>query len=865
VATLSELGRRSRIAILVVIAAAVAMLGVLVAQTSRQGTEAMLQNAVARQGLLSERLMSAALAARSAPASERALWRRRTAAAASEFREGGARLRGDQPGGPAFPPGSPAARSYAALAQDQDELIATAGRAALDESEGAVQDSLVSRQWRFVAALERVVAELESESERRIDRLVQVEAACVILLLAALGLKLRLALRPTETRLREMVDALAESEARTRGMVNAMDEGMLLTDASGRMISWNPSALRILGIEDADAEPKIQAIARRLTNERGETLGVDRLPSRVTIMTGEPMRDVIIGVPLDDGRLIWLSENTHPLYRAPGEPPYAAFAVFRDITTDRRVAEERAAQARALELQNQELTQQAEAMERGQALFRSLVETAGSAIVGLDREGRVFEWNREAELLYGVSRADAIGKDYAEEFVTPVHRGKMRLGIAEVLGGNPFRNLVGPVKTRTGGRRTVIWNITPLRASAEEPAHGLIAAGVDITEREASDERFRILFERSSDAHLLYDQTGVIDCNDATLRMLRADRKDMVIGKSPVALSPRRQADGRLSLIVGEQMRQLASLRGYYRFEWVHQRFDGTQFPVEVTLTPVRLNGRDVILSVWHDIAERKGVEDALRTAKEAAESANRTKSEFMTRMNHELRTPLTAIIGFSRVLLQGKEGSLPPGVHRYVERIRVNGMHLLSLINQILDVAKVEAGRMELDMDDVSIDALVRDTLAMLETTAEAKGLSVRGELPIRVAPIVTDEGKLRQILINLVGNAIKFTNEGEVCVRVTTDPVTHRPLAITVEDTGIGIPHERQRRIFDPFEQGDSSTRRQFGGTGLGLAIVRTFAGLIGARVSVESEVGRGTAFTVSLPADLVPSVVAEERIAG
>jgi signal transduction histidine kinase len=137
-----------------------------------------------------------------------------------------------------------------------------------------------------------------------------------------------------------------------------------------------------------------------------------------------------------------------------------------------------------------------------------------------------------------------------------------------------------------------------------------------------------------------------------------------------------------------------------------------------------------------------------------------------------------------------------------------------------------------------------------MLEATAEAKGLSVRGELPMRVAPIVTDEGKLRQILINLVGNAIKFTDEGEVCVRVTTDPATHRPLSITVEDTGIGIPHDRQTKVFDPFEQGDSSTRRQFGGTGLGLSIVKTFAGLIGARIRVESEVGRGTSFTLTLP---------------
>ena len=841
---------------IVVIVAAVAMLGVLVVQTSEQGNEAVLQNAVARQGLLSERMMSAALAARSAAPGDRDTWRRRTNTATRELEDAAARLGGERGNGPTFDQTSPAARTYAGLTPERRALILTAEQAARELGAASVQDSLVSRQWRFVGSLQRVVAELENESVRRLDRLVQVEAACVILMLVSLGLGFRLAQQPTETRLREMVDALAETESRTRGVLDAMDEGLLLTDASGRMLSWNPSALRILGIGDTDPEAALQAIARRLVNEAGETLGVERLPSRVTIRTGEPLRNVVLGVPREDGRMLWLSNNTHALYRAPGEPPYAAFAVFHDVTLDRLVEEERAAQAEALELQNQELLQQADALERGQALFRSLVDTAGSAIVGLDLEGRVFEWNRESEALFGVSRADAVGQIYADAFVTVEHREKMRGGIAAVLGGKPLRNLVGPVKTRTGERRTVIWNITPLRAVEDGPAHGLIAAGVDITEREASDERFRILFERSSDAHLLYDDNGVIDCNDATLRMLRADRKESVLGRSPIDLSPRRQPDGRLSLIVGEQMRQLARLRGGFRFEWTHQRSDGSTFPVEVTLTPVRLNGRDVILSVWHDIAERKGAEDALRTAKDAAESANRTKSEFMTRMNHELRTPLTAIIGFSRVVLQGKEGALPPGAQRYVERIRVNGMHLLSLINQILDVAKVESGRMELETDRVDVAVLVRETLGMLEATAEAKGLVIRSDVPARVAPIVTDEGKLRQILINLVGNAIKFTTEGEVCVRVSTHPATHRPLSVAVVDTGIGIPHEWQRKIFDPFEQGDSSTRRQFGGTGLGLSIVKTFAGLIGARVSVESEAGRGTAFTLILPDEDLPA---------
>jgi signal transduction histidine kinase len=174
-----------------------------------------------------------------------------------------------------------------------------------------------------------------------------------------------------------------------------------------------------------------------------------------------------------------------------------------------------------------------------------------------------------------------------------------------------------------------------------------------------------------------------------------------------------------------------------------------------------------------------------------------------------------------------------------------------LSLINQILDVAKVEAGRMELETETVAVDALVRDTIAMLESTAHAKGIALRSQVPAQVATIVTDAGKLRQILINLIGNAIKFTSVGEVSVTVETDDVTRQPVSISVRDTGIGIAPDRQQKVFEPFEQGDSSTRREFGGTGLGLSIVKAFAELIGAAIDVESELGRGTTFTVWLPA--------------
>ena len=716
----------------------------------------------------------------------------------------------------------------------------------------------------LLVARTREVATLYAPAGRDLEQLVLLEVGCAVLLLVAIGLGVRLALRPAQVRFEETAAALADHESRTRAVLDAMDEGTLLFARDGSLIDFNPSAERILGLVGLAPGIAMRVLADRFVTAEGMPHPPEALPVSITLRTGRPMSGRVLGVLRDGGEVRWLMVNTRPIRRGPSESPYACLSVFRDVTEERQLEEERAAQAQAQELQNHELLEQAEALEREQALFRSLVDTAGSAIVGVRMDGSVFEWNREAEALFGVPRGDALGRDYVNSFATPDYHAQISSGISSVLEGQVLRNLVWPVNGAHGDRRTVIWNITPLRAGEGGPVHGLIAAGVDITEREASDERFRILFERSSDAHLLLDETGVIDCNDATLRMLRCVHKTDVLGRGSAELSPMRQPDGRLSVVVAGQMLQRARDKGFYRFEWTHQRADGSTFPVETTLTPVRLNGREVILGVWHDIAEQKKVEHALRTAKDAAESANRMKSEFMTRMNHELRTPLTAIIGFSRVLLAGKEGPLTPNAQLYAERIRANGLHLLSLINQILDVAKVEAGRMELETETVAVDVLVRDTIAMLESTAQTKGIALRSRVPGVVAPIVTDAGKLRQILINLIGNAIKFTDRGEVSVTVETDAVTSQPVSVAVRDTGIGIAPDRQQKVFEPFEQGDSSTRREFGGTGLGLSIVKAFAELIGAGVEVESELGKGTTFTIWLPTESTDARVGAELIA-
>jgi signal transduction histidine kinase len=219
--------------------------------------------------------------------------------------------------------------------------------------------------------------------------------------------------------------------------------------------------------------------------------------------------------------------------------------------------------------------------------------------------------------------------------------------------------------------------------------------------------------------------------------------------------------------------------------------------------------------------------------------------------MSHELRTPLNSVIGFSNVLLKNRGANLSEKDLMYVRRIKAGGQHLLSLIAEVLDLSKVEAGRMQLERAPVELGELVSDTVASFEGQLQDRPITLAAEIPDRLTPIMTDPSKLLQVLTNLIGNAVKFTEQGRVVVRVVADLASRRPERIEVVDTGIGIPAERQGAIFDAFEQGDTSTARRFGGTGLGLAVSKSLCDLMGYRLEVRSTVGVGSVFTVNLAA--------------
>ncbi|MDD3247332.1 MAG: PAS domain-containing sensor histidine kinase [Methanosarcina sp.] len=273
----------------------------------------------------------------------------------------------------------------------------------------------------------------------------------------------------------------------------------------------------------------------------------------------------------------------------------------------------------------------------------------------------------------------------------------------------------------------------------------------------------------------------------------------------------------------------------------------GEHLSVLKSVVPVKIGGKEYLIESFIDLSERKKAEQELLQAKLAAESANRAKSEFLTTMSHELRTPLSAIIGFSDVMLGGMSGEFNEQNKKFLNNIANSGKHLLALINNILDLSKIEAGKMELDMEMFSVSEAFSYTRAVTSDLALKKDITIKYDLVPELS-IYADRIRFKQVIYNLMSNAIKFTPKGgsvEVLAAKAGDSVR-----VSISDTGIGISEKDQKLLFQPFMQVDSSISRQYEGTGLGLALVRKFVELHGGKVWVESETGKGSTFTFELP---------------
>ncbi|MET3654892.1 ATP-binding protein [Dyella japonica] len=390
--------------------------------------------------------------------------------------------------------------------------------------------------------------------------------------------------------------------------------------------------------------------------------------------------------------------------------------------------------------------------------------------------------------------------------------------------------------------------------------YGVCTIASDISERRAAERALRdseayqkVLFESSHVPMIVIDPISreFIDCNPAAIDIFGYGSKSEVLGKTAIDVSAPFQSDGTESLTaLTARRRSTPHQQAFLSYEWRHQRPDGEIWDAVVRVTNMRHHGKTLLLATLEDVTVQRQAEQAIRIAKEAAEDIARAKSDFLAIMTHEIRTPLTTILGHLELLgrsrLSGQEG----------DRLRIidaSSRTLLELIDSVLDFSKVESGQLRLEAASFDIVELVEHLMAMFAPSARKKGLSLVYAIPPTLSRCyVGDSVRIRQILVNLLGNAIKFTEAGSVTMEL--HQVTLRTntslLEFHVHDTGIGISTTVQNRLFQPFRQADTSITRRFGGTGLGLALCKRLTALMGGTISLNSTPGMGSTFTISLP---------------
>ncbi|MGA2718227.1 MAG: response regulator, partial [Candidatus Acidiferrales bacterium] len=496
-----------------------------------------------------------------------------------------------------------------------------------------------------------------------------------------------------------------------------------------------------------------------------------------------------------------------------------------------------------------------ESSKRATNMFKGLLESAPDAIVIVNEKGEIALVNSQAETLFGYLRTELLGKEV--EMLIPHRFRQQHPGHRSRYFPEPASRPMGAGSELHGLRKDGSEFPAEITLSRIDTGEGVLISSAirDITQRKQteaalseSNKQIGLLLEFAVEAIYGIDTAGKCTfCNPSCLHLLGYTNAGDLLGKNMHEVIHHTRPDG--SAYPNAECRIYRSFRGEedtHVEDEVLWRADGSSFPAEYWSHRVVRNGEMIgAVVTFVDITQRLGVQRELIAARDAAAASNRAKSEFLANMSHEIRTPLNGVIGMTDLAL---ETELTPEQREYLETVKLSADSLLMVINDILDFSKIEAGKIDME----SLDFDLRESLEMLLKTVALRADEIGLELLCEVAPDVPeivrgDRSRIGQIAINLIGNAIKFTDEGEIVLQVCVESQTEADcvLHFSVSDTGVGIPASKCKAIFDAFAQADNSTTRKYGGTGLGLTISKRLVGMMGGKIWVESEIGRGSTF--------------------
>ncbi|HKB37152.1 MAG TPA: ATP-binding protein, partial [Gemmataceae bacterium] len=498
--------------------------------------------------------------------------------------------------------------------------------------------------------------------------------------------------------------------------------------------------------------------------------------------------------------------------------------------------------------------ERAVASEPDAALFEGRTDANGEAYVGVASRLETVPWT----VFFMFPEGDVAGPVTATFLKVFLWCGPVVLLflIAGVyLAGRilrPVHSLTGALRQVGGGDLSARVPVGPADELGELAAGFNTMAGQLETNMRVVNEReahIRAIMDTAADGIVTLDERGKIESlNVAAVRMF-GHRRDELIGHNVSMLL----AEGRKWTLADIESRlgsAESTLLGF-RNELDARHRDGRIFPVELALAEVKSNGVRRFTATFHDLTRRKQTEDELRRAKELAEQANSAKSQFLANMSHELRTPLNVIINYAEMLMEEAHEQEVPAFLPDLKRIHASGKHQLALINDILDMSKIEAGRIDLCTESFDVPAMIADVATTIRPVVEKNDNALLVDCDADLGAMHSDLTRVRQCLFNLLSNAGKFTEKGTVSLRVTREERNGQDgLRFSVSDTGIGMTPPQLAKLFKPFTQADTSTTRQYGGTGLGLAISLRLSEMMGGTIEVSSEPGKGSTFTLHLP---------------